>query len=294
MDPFVIAICTRARPESLARLLSCLAVQDWPPATTVLVVDNDVALSARVVVEESRRTFPVALDYVTQDRAGYSSVRNTALDHVGADTAVCFLDDDAVIPPAWIQRMHAALSEHPATVIRSRYLHVPSVPADNAALQALVDAVNVSELTPAGTSGLLLPAKAVGAVRFDPYFDEAGAEDMDLMARLIELGFPDLITDAVVIEEDRVRPLAWAQQRELAQWNGRLATIAMARRGSPTLSFRARALLNSGWALAQTALRFILGRRQAGHSYLNFAASRWGMATAPLKPPASLGARPVL
>ena len=263
-------------------------------STSVLVVDNDVARSAKAVVDDYASDFPVSLDYVTQDRSGYSSVRNTALDHVAAGTAICFLDDDAVVPPAWTQAMRAVLWQHPSTVIRSRYLHVPSVPIDNDALQSLVDAVDVSMLKPAGTSGLLLPAKAISEARFDPYFDRAGNEDMDLMARLSALGFAEMIADAVVIEEDRVRPLAWAQQRELARWNGRLATIAMAHRGSATLAFRFRALLSSVWALMQSGVRLVLGRSQAAHSYLNFAVGRWGMATAPLKPPAELPARPVL
>ncbi|MDO8733464.1 MAG: glycosyltransferase family A protein [Actinomycetota bacterium] len=294
IESLVIAICTRARPDTLTRLLSSLKSQDWPAEVSVLVVDNDVAQSARSVVEDFAPSFPVALDYLTQERSGYSSVRNTALDHVAVSTAVCFIDDDAVVPPAWVQEMRAQQLEHPSTVIRSRYLHVPSVPVEDIALQPLVDAVNITELSPAGTSGLLLPAKAFAEVRFDPYFDLAGTEDMDLLARMSVLGFVELIADTVVIEEDRVRPLAWSQQRELAKWNGRLATIAMAHRGSPTLAFRARALLSSAWALCKSMVRLILGRKQAGHSYLNFAVSRWGMATAPFKPPAELPARPVL
>jgi len=294
METLVIAICTRARPDTLARLLSSLKSQAWPPDVSVLVVDNDVARSASAVVEEFAGAFPVALDYVTQDRSGYSSVRNTALDHVGAGTAVCFLDDDAVAPPAWAHAMRAAQLGHPSTVIRSRYLHVPSVPAEDSGLQPLVDAVSIAGLSPAGTSGLLLPAAAVSKFRFDPYFDKSGSEDMDLLARLSEHGFSQMIADAVVIEEDRVRPLPWAEQRVLAKWNGNLATIAMAHRGAPTLGFRIRALARSAWAFAQAILRFLLGRKSAGHSHLNLASSRWGMAIAPLKPPESLGSRPVL
>ena len=294
MEPMVIAVCTRARPQSLTRLLSSLAAQDWPDDTSVLVVDNDAAQSARAVVDEFGSQFPVPLDYVLHERPGYASVRNAALDHVGAGVAVCFLDDDAVAPASWAHEMRTAASRHPGMVIRSRYLHVASVPAANHELQSVVDAVDISSLSPAGTSGLLLPPEAFIDLRFDPYFDKAGTEDMDLMARLSARGFTELIADAVVIEHDRVRPLAAAQQRELARWNGRLATIALAHRGSSTLGLRARALASAAWALAQATVRLILGRRQAASSYRNFAASRWGMATAPIKPPAELPARPVL
>ena len=294
MQPIVIAICTRGRPQLLTRLLSSLAAQDWPEQMSVLIVDNDVAQSAKTVAEEFGSQFPVKLDYVVQQRPGYSSVRNAALDHVAAGTAVCFLDDDAVVPASWAHAMSDASSQHPGKVIRSRYLHVAAVPAANHEIQSVVDAVDISSLSPAGTSGLLLPPEAFIDLRFDPYFDKAGTEDMDLMARLSARGFTELIADAVVIEHDRVRPLAAAQQRELARWNGRLATIALAHRGSATLDFRVRALASAAWALAQATVRLILGRRQAASSYRNFAASRWGMATAPIKPPAELPARPML
>ena len=294
MEPLVIAICTRARPTSLRRLLDCLAEQSWPAGVSVLVVDNDRVHSARMVVDAVAQTFPVALDYVTQERPGYATVRNAALDRVVAGTAICFIDDDALVPPGWVEAMRGEQVRHPDAVVRSRYLHVPQSPSSSQALTTLVERTRIVDLRPAGTSGLLLPAKATRDFRFDSYFDHSGAEDMDLLARLQTHGFHEVLADAVVIEDDRVQVLAQEQQRQLARWNGRLATIAMARRGSGTLGFRASALAQSVWASAQAALRRLLGRRAAAQAYGNLAASRWAMATAPLKPPKTLGSRPVV
>ncbi|MDP2014741.1 MAG: glycosyltransferase family A protein, partial [Actinomycetota bacterium] len=258
-----------------------------------LVVDNDFAHSARAVVDAVAGAFPVELDYVTQDIPGHATVRNTALDRVSANTAVCFVDDDAMLPPGWVASMRDEQFRQPTAVIRSRYLHVAQLPTASEALTKLVDSVRISDLLPAGTSGLLLPASAVEEFRFDPYFDRSGAEDMDLLARLAARGYVQVLADAVVIEEDRVQVLTQAQQRELARWNGRLATIAMSRRGTSTLGFRLKALLESASASAHAVVRFVLRRPQAGSAYRNLAVSRWAMVSAPLRPPASLPARPV-
>lgn len=294
MDSLVIAVCTRARPKALLRLLDCLSTQSWPHDVSVLVVDNDLTHSARSVVDAVSGEFPVGLDYVSQDIPGYATVRNAALDRVLAGAAVCFIDDDAVVPPGWVQSMRDAQIRQPAAVIRSRYLHVAELPGTSDALSTLVEGVHLADLLPAGTSGLLLPSAVVAEFRFDSYFDLSGAEDMDLLARLQARGYVEVRADAVVIEEDRVQVLTQAQQRELARWNGRLATIALSRRGTSTLGFRAHALLQSASACAQAAVRIVLGRQQAAHAYRNLAVSRWAMVSAPLRPPASLPSRPAL
>jgi len=294
MEPLVIAICTRARPTTLRRLLDCLAEQSWPADVSVLVVDNDLGHSARMVVDAVSPGFPVTLDYVTQERPGYATVRNAALERIAGGNAICFIDDDAVVPSGWVQAMRGEQARHPDAVIRSRYLHLPQLPDSSEALAALVDRTRVADLLPAGTSGLLLPAKVTKGFRFDAYFDRSGAEDMDLLARLQAHGFHEVLADAVVVEQDRVQVLTPEQQRQLARWNGRLATIAMARRGSSTLGFRMSALGQSAWARAQSVLRLVLGRRQAAHAYRNLATSRWAMATAPLRPPKALDSRPAL
>ncbi|MDO9485516.1 MAG: glycosyltransferase family A protein [Actinomycetota bacterium] len=294
MDTLVIAICTRARPATLRRLLDCLAAQSWPPAVSVLVVDNDHTHSAQSVVDAVSGSFPVSLDYLAKDAPGYSTVRNAALDRVEEGVAVCFIDDDAMVPEGWVQTMRGEQLRQPEAVIRSRYLHVAELPSTHEALTTLVQEVRMEELLPAGTSGLLLPASVVQGFRFDSYFDLSGAEDMDLLARLDARGVVHVLAAAVVVEEDRVRILTQAQQRELARWNGRLATIAMARRGTSTLGFRVQALLQSLSASAQAAVRLILRRPQAASAYRNLAVSRWAMVTAPIRPPASLPARPVL
>ncbi len=293
MDTLVIAICTRARPATLRRLLDCLAAQNWPPAVSVLVVDNDDSHSAQSVVDALSGSFPVRLDYVAQDTPGYATVRNAALDRVEPGAGVCFIDDDAMVPDGWVQTMRDEQVRHPDAVIRSRYLHVAELPSTSDALTTLVQEVRMEELLPAGTSGLLLPASVVQDFRFDSYFDLSGAEDMDLLARLDARGFVQVLADAVVVEEDRVQILTQAQQRELARWNGRLATIAMAR-GTSTLGFRVQALLQSLSASAQTAVRLLVRRPQAASAYRNLAVSRWAMVSAPIRPPASLPARPVL
>ena len=289
-----IAVCTRNRPAVLARLIDSLGEQEWPQGATLLVVDNDPKGSAQAVVDRLG-SFPVAIDYVMEPRPGYSTVRNRALDAAGSSAAVCFIDDDAVVPPDWLRQMNHARVSHPTSIIRSRYAHVPTLPKGRRDTVAAVKELgDLSARQPAGTSGLLLPLDVLGQLRFDEYYDRSGGEDMYLLLRLHLAGVPEVVADTVVLEEQRVAPLPLAAQLRIARWNGRIATIIRIRAGVPTVRSRVQALVDAGAALAGALPRFVLGRREGAKGYATLAAGRWAMATAPRTAPAILGQRPLV
>jgi GT2 family glycosyltransferase len=102
--PASVIICTRDRPDQLARCLVSLKTQTLVP-TEVIVVDN---------ASVDDRTRSVALDagvgYVREDKPGLDIARNS-----GALAASCpivaYTDDDTVLHPTWLQRMVAAFDE---------------------------------------------------------------------------------------------------------------------------------------------------------------------------------------
>lgn len=91
-----VAICTRERPDDLARALR--AVRALRPAPDeVLVVDNDPQSAAtRALV-----TAQGGIRYVLEPRRGLDVARNRALREASGDI-VAFVDDDAVPEPGWV------------------------------------------------------------------------------------------------------------------------------------------------------------------------------------------------
>lgn len=103
------AICTRARPEQLARALESLCAQRVP-AAEILVIDNaplDDAAERAVA-----RACPAAR-YVVEPIPGLDFARNRALAEATGDI-VAFLDDDAVASPGWVGAIRAAFENAPS------------------------------------------------------------------------------------------------------------------------------------------------------------------------------------
>jgi GT2 family glycosyltransferase len=92
------AVCTRDRPEQLARALESLRAQSPAPAE-ILVIDNAPVddSTARMVAER----FP-EVRYLREPVPGLDFARNHAL-RASTHPVLAFLDDDAVAAPEWAQ-----------------------------------------------------------------------------------------------------------------------------------------------------------------------------------------------
>lgn len=96
-----VAICTRERPDDLARALDAVHALT-PPPHDVLVVDNAPATTAtRDVVAR----YP-HVRYIVEPRRGLNCARNRALQAATADI-VAFTDDDAVPERGWLAALAA-------------------------------------------------------------------------------------------------------------------------------------------------------------------------------------------
>ena len=95
-----VVVCTRDRPERLARALRSLTVQS-APAAEIIVIDNAATDDAARSLVVDR--FPGVV-YVAEAVPGLDVARNRAL-AVARDDIVAFLDDDAVADPDWVRRI---------------------------------------------------------------------------------------------------------------------------------------------------------------------------------------------
>ena len=104
---FSVVICTRDRPEQLARCLRRVGQQDYP-RFEVLVVDNAPA------TEEARALAGAGLDqvplrYVREPRPGLSWARNAGA-AAATGEIIAYLDDDDEPDPHWLAGLAAGFS----------------------------------------------------------------------------------------------------------------------------------------------------------------------------------------
>ena len=100
-----LVICTRDRPEQLARCLRSLQNLSLHPKE-ILVVDNAPRSDAtRQLVAQ----LP-GIRYVLEPRPGLSVARNTGIRYSTGDI-IAFTDDDVTVHPDWIARLHCSFGD---------------------------------------------------------------------------------------------------------------------------------------------------------------------------------------
>ena len=105
-----VVICTRERPDALARCLDSLIAQQYP-AFRILVVDNAPVTEATAeVVRGAGRRGPV--EYLAEPKAGLSFARNAAVAAAPGEI-LAWIDDDEYADPHWLAEVARALDAHP-------------------------------------------------------------------------------------------------------------------------------------------------------------------------------------
>lgn len=106
-----VVVCTRERPDDLARVLDSLTAQTYREFS-LLVVDNAPRSDTTSrVVEQFIDSFPT-LTYVVEPRPGLSQARNCAIRHVETDV-IAWIDDDEVADENWVAEIVSAFARHP-------------------------------------------------------------------------------------------------------------------------------------------------------------------------------------
>jgi glycosyltransferase involved in cell wall biosynthesis len=105
-----VVICTRERPDALARALDSVLAQAYP-RFRVLVVDNaPVTGATEEVVRAAALRGPV--QYLTEPRGGLSFARNAAVAAAPGEI-LAWLDDDEYADENWLAEVARALADHP-------------------------------------------------------------------------------------------------------------------------------------------------------------------------------------
>lgn len=103
-----VILPTHRRPDSLARLLDALAVQDPGVEWELVVIDNDDAPGSEGVFRSREDSFGGRARFVRETRRGAAHARNRGIAEArGAITAM--IDDDVIPAPDWLARLVAPL-----------------------------------------------------------------------------------------------------------------------------------------------------------------------------------------
>ena len=224
----VLAVLTYKRVEDLPVLLPLLVQQAGTVGeeTSVLVVDNDAAASARETVE--RLNLP-GVRYVVEASPGIAAARNRVLDETAGDDLLVFIDDDERPEPNWLAALlECYRRDRPAAVAG------PVVPDLGLIDDPWIIAggffvrqrhATGTVLQTASTANLLIDlhqVRALGDVRFDERFGLTGGSDT-LFTRTLTRNGGRLVwcDEAVVTDHIRVQRLTrrWVLQRHFRSGN---------------------------------------------------------------------------
>jgi len=103
MQHVSVCICTYKRPELLKHLLDELGDQERSELFTfsIVVVDNDRSESARRVVEDFTKVWPIQVTYCVEPRQNIALARNKAVENATGDF-IAFIDDDEFPTKRWL------------------------------------------------------------------------------------------------------------------------------------------------------------------------------------------------
>jgi GT2 family glycosyltransferase len=190
-----VVIPTHGRPELLRRCLDALAVQEYPPERTEIVVVEDGGPGAAegVMREQQARHPERRLRYLAVAQGGPGAARNAGLGLATGDL-VAFTDDDTIPDPCWLLEGARAIERGADAVSGRTVVPLADRPTDAEA--------NVRGLERASfaTCNVFVRREWLARVGgFDPRFRRAYREDSDLEFRLLDAGARIARADGAIV-----------------------------------------------------------------------------------------------
>ena len=213
MPSVAICVATHRRPLGLARLIRGLDTLEFtscaPRSITIIVVDNDPAMSAKEASEALRESSRWPLEYVSEPRRGIPFARNASVNsarRLGAEL-LAFIDDDEVPEPAWLEQLLLVMHDTGANIVTG-----PVLPAFEEAVPAWIERGRFFDRERHGT-GTFQERAVTGNVllrtdllaEMPTPFDErrplSGGTDTHLFRRLIMEGQRIAWADEAIVHE---------------------------------------------------------------------------------------------
>lgn len=222
----VVTIITLKRLQGLARLLGSLQqltfVEADPPAWGLVVVDNDANGSAKAVVEEFEKTFPVPIIYGVEPLQGIAAARNKAISLAPECQFIAFIDDDEVADPHWLEQLLLVAQAHQADIVTGPVLPDFEAPPPRWILRGkFFDRRRLktgSRVHFAATHNTLVKCRWTQNLDgpFDMRFNLSGGSDSHFSRRVIQGGGQVIWADEALVTEfnpPRRMTVSWLLQR---------------------------------------------------------------------------------
>lgn len=188
-----IIVVTRARPDSLARLVRSLEPQIDPGWHELFIAENGTSAPSRVEVAT------VALIHLHDPRPGKCRVQNRAIAEARGEIIVC-LDDDLVVAPDYIAQVEAFFAAHPEfAAMKGRILPAEDPVKKVGAAAAYLDLPIVDHgedvIEVRGVIGANMAFRAAALRRVGPFDERLGPgaagheEETEMSQRLRRAGF---------------------------------------------------------------------------------------------------------
>jgi GT2 family glycosyltransferase len=108
-----VTVATKNREDTIGDALESLTKLDFPADRyEVIVVDDGSTDATPEIAQRFVSTTAPVVRYIRQDYAGLSVARNRGITE-GRGDLFCFMDDDAVAEPTWLEGMVDAADRHP-------------------------------------------------------------------------------------------------------------------------------------------------------------------------------------
>lgn len=203
-----VCIATFKRPELLRILLESLCKLSFAkvraPSVQIVIVDNDVAQSAKPVCEAASCPWPV--QYVCEPERGIVFARNRAIERARGAHFLAFIDDDVAPAPSWLDELLWTQEQFQADVVSGAILptfaeNVPSWIREGQFFRRPVFETG-TPVEVCCTANVMVRANVLTVVPgFDRDFNFTGGEDTHFFTRVRESGFRMVFSKEAIVHE---------------------------------------------------------------------------------------------
>lgn len=215
-----VVIPTYNRIEKLRHCLESVRDQDFKGEYEVIVVEDDVSQSSRVVVTDvGKLSKKATFRYFSQDHKGPAAARNFGVKEAKADI-IAFTDDDCVVPKNWLTSLTLGFEQYKSAGGVGGFMEAPDDELKTnpyARYESYVthkvygagakEVLGGFEVPTGGTNNIAFKKSVIQEVGgFDETFPVAAGEDADLKLRVVRAGYKILY---VPIKVEHYHVLGW-------------------------------------------------------------------------------------
>lgn len=187
-----ICICTRNREEGLKKLLDSLMKMQTPAGLEIriIVVENDSKNLSENIVNEFANKCKFTTSYFLETKQGIAFARNRSVKEAFGSDFCCFVDDDQVVSPDWLDELLKCQAEFNADGVWG-----PNPPIFNSKVPSCIRQFHMPEMYDYGTivktaytNCLLLRKKYLDRIDGPFDFRLRGGSDIFLTSQISKLG----------------------------------------------------------------------------------------------------------